>query len=103
MWTTPLVKGSRKGTGSSSREVAGARIDKAMTRVKEYRVLLVGGSRSRAMTRQSTNQNGGANEVDDVSKLQAKGKFLYSTSDTKQLTAEKRRAGAFIPIFEERG
>ena len=81
MWTTPLVKGSRKGTGSSSREVAGARIDKAMTRVKEYRVLLEGGSRykgDKTMTRQSTNQNGGANEVDDVSKLQVKGKFLYS-------------------------
>ena len=51
---------------------------------------------------QSINQNGGANEV-EVSGLQVKGKFLYSTSDTKQLTAEKRRAGAFIPSFEERG
>ena len=28
---------------------------------------------------------------------------VYSTSDTKQLTAEKRRAGSFIPSFEERG
>ena len=34
---------------------------------------------------QSINQNGDANEV-EVSRLQVKGKFLYSTSDSKQLT-----------------
>ena len=68
-------------------------------RVKErYRVLLEGGSRYKTMTRQSTNQNGGANEVDDVSKLQVKGD-VYSTSDSKQLTCRVREVPAFYTQF----